>query len=74
MIYTNKSIPVPSHAVVAVTVTWSFILDPQLAGSVHLSKQLVMAASVMVTLPILLLFLFFERYLVRGITSEAMKG
>ena len=46
----------------------------QLAGSVHLSKQLVMAASVLVTLPILLLFLFFERYLVRGMTSGAMKG
>ncbi len=46
----------------------------QLAGSIHLSKQLVMAASVLVTLPILLLFLFFERYLVRGMTSGAMKG
>jgi len=46
----------------------------QLAGSVHLSKQLVMAASVMVTVPILVLFLFFERYLVRGLTSGAMKG
>ena len=45
----------------------------QLAGSVHLSKQLVMAASVLVTLPILFLFLFFERYLVRGMTSGAMK-
>ncbi|MBC8178641.1 MAG: carbohydrate ABC transporter permease [Deltaproteobacteria bacterium] len=46
----------------------------QLAGSVHLSKQLVMAASVLVTLPILFLFLFFERYLARGMTSGAMKG
>ena len=46
----------------------------QLAGSVHLSKQLVMAASVLVTLPILFLFLFFERYLVRGMTTGAMKG
>jgi multiple sugar transport system permease protein len=46
----------------------------QLAGSVHLSKQLVMAASVMVTIPILLVFLFFERHLVRGLTAGAMKG
>ena len=46
----------------------------QLAGSVHLSKQLVMAASVMVTVPILFLFLFFERYLVRGLTTGAVKG
>lgn len=46
----------------------------QLAGSVHLSKQLVMAASVMVTIPILVVFLFFERHLVRGLTAGAMKG
>jgi len=41
---------------------------------VHLSKQLVMAASVMVTIPILVLFLFFERHLVRGLTAGAIKG
>ncbi|MBW2619218.1 MAG: carbohydrate ABC transporter permease [Deltaproteobacteria bacterium] len=46
----------------------------QLASSVHLSKQLVMAASVMVTIPILVIFLVFERYLVRGLTAGAMKG
>lgn len=46
----------------------------QLAGSVHLSKQLVMAASVMITLPIVILFLLFERHLVRGLTAGAMKG
>jgi multiple sugar transport system permease protein len=46
----------------------------QLAGSVHLSKQLVMAASVLVTVPIVVLFLFFERHLVRGLTTGAMKG
>jgi len=46
----------------------------QLAGSVHLSKRLVMAASVLVTVPIVILFLFFERHLVRGLTSGAMKG
>jgi multiple sugar transport system permease protein len=46
----------------------------QLAGSVHLSKQLVMAASVTVTIPIVILFLLFERHLVRGLTAGAMKG
>jgi multiple sugar transport system permease protein len=46
----------------------------QLAGSVHLSKQLVMAASVMISVPILILFLFFERHLVRGLTAGATKG
>ena len=46
----------------------------QLASSVHLSRQLVMAASVIVTVPILLLFLFFERHLVRGLMAGAIKG
>jgi multiple sugar transport system permease protein len=46
----------------------------QLEGSVHLSKQLVMAASVVVTIPILALFLLFERRLVGGLTAGAMKG
>jgi len=46
----------------------------QLSESVHLSKQLVMAASVMVTIPVLVLFFFFERHLVRGLTAGAMKG
>lgn len=46
----------------------------QLSESVHLSKQLVMAASVMATVPILILFFVFERYLVRGLTAGAIKG
>jgi len=46
----------------------------QLAQSVHLSKQLVMAASVMVTVPIMVLFLVFERFLVQGLTAGATKG
>jgi multiple sugar transport system permease protein len=46
----------------------------QIAGSVHLSKQLVMAASVLVTVPVLVLFLFFERHLVKGLSSGAVKG
>ena len=46
----------------------------QLSQSVHLSKQLVMAASVMVTIPVLILFFFFERHLVRGLTAGATKG
>lgn len=46
----------------------------QLAESVHLSKQLVMAASALVTAPILLLFLLLERHLVRSLTAGATKG
>ena len=45
-----------------------------LAGSVHLSKQLVMAASVIITIPVLALFILFERYLVSGLTKGAVKG
>jgi multiple sugar transport system permease protein len=46
----------------------------QLAESVHLSKQLVMAASVMTTVPIMVLFLLFERFLIQGLTRGAVKG
>jgi multiple sugar transport system permease protein len=46
----------------------------QLSESVHLSRQLVMAASVLVSFPVLLLFVFLERHLVRGLTAGAMKG
>ncbi len=46
----------------------------QLAGSVHLSKQLVMAASVLVTVPVLAIFLLFERHLTRGLTAGGIKG
>ncbi|MBU2550927.1 MAG: carbohydrate ABC transporter permease [Proteobacteria bacterium] len=46
----------------------------QLAESVHLSKQLVMAASVLVTFPVLVVFFLFERFLVRGLAAGAVKG
>jgi len=46
----------------------------QLSDSVHLSKQLVMAASVIATVPIVVIFFIFERYLVRGLTAGAIKG
>ncbi len=46
----------------------------QLSVSMQLSKQLVMAASVMATVPILILFFLFERFLVRGLTAGAVKG
>jgi multiple sugar transport system permease protein len=46
----------------------------QMADSVHLSKQLVMAASVIITLPVIVLFLIAERQLVKGLTAGALKG
>jgi len=33
-----------------------------------------MAGSVIVTLPILLIFIYFEKYLVGGLTSGSIKG
>jgi multiple sugar transport system permease protein len=33
-----------------------------------------MAGSVIITVPIILLFLFFERFLTRGLTAGAVKG
>lgn len=46
----------------------------QMAESVHLSKQLIMAASVVITLPVIGLFLLAERQLVKGLTAGALKG
>jgi ABC-type glycerol-3-phosphate transport system permease component len=33
-----------------------------------------MAASTVATLPMLAIFVFFQRYLIRGITAAAVKG
>ncbi len=38
------------------------------------SWDLVMAGSVLATLPVLLIFLFFQRYFIRGIALSGMKG
>lgn len=37
-------------------------------------RQFLMAGSVIVTVPIMVLFLFFERYLVSGLTAGSVKG
>lgn len=37
-------------------------------------RQFLMAGSVIVTVPIMILFLFFERYLVSGLTAGGVKG
>jgi len=46
----------------------------QIADNINVSQQLLMAAAVIVTVPVLVLFLIFERYLVRGLTAGAVKG
>lgn len=45
-----------------------------IANSIDLSPQLLMAAAVITTLPVILLFLLFERFLVKGLTSGGVKG
>ena len=37
-------------------------------------RQYLMAGSVMITVPVLLLFFIFERYLVGGLTAGSVKG
>jgi multiple sugar transport system permease protein len=45
----------------------------QIADNINVSQQLLMAAAVIATVPIIALFLVFERYLVRGLTAGAIK-
>jgi len=46
----------------------------QIADNVNVSQQLLMAAAVITTVPVIVLFLVFERYLVRGLTAGAVKA
>jgi multiple sugar transport system permease protein len=46
----------------------------QIADNIDVSQQLLMAAAVIATVPIITLFLILERYLVRGLTAGGIKG
>ena len=46
----------------------------QLAGGIDVPKTVLMAGSVILTLPIVMLFFLAERLLVEGLTSGAEKG
>jgi multiple sugar transport system permease protein len=46
----------------------------QIADNINVSQQLLMAAAMIATVPVIVLFLIFERYLVRGLTAGAVKG
>lgn len=46
----------------------------QIADNINVSQQLLMAASVIATVPIIVLFLLLERYLVKGLTARGVKG
>ena len=45
-----------------------------LSGDAETPRQFLMAGSVIVTLPILIIFIYFEKYLVGGLTSGSIKG
>ncbi len=46
----------------------------QIADNINVSQQLLMAAAVIATVPIVVLFLVLERYLVKGLTAGGIKG
>ncbi len=46
----------------------------QIADNINVSQQLLMAAAVIATVPIVVLFLVLEKYLVRGLTAGGIKG
>jgi len=46
----------------------------QVAHNINVSQQLLMAGSVIATLPVVIVFLAFERHLVRGLTAGGVKG
>ena len=45
-----------------------------LSGDAETPRQYLMAGSVVVTLPILMIFVYFEKYLVSGLTAGSVKG
>ena len=45
-----------------------------LTGDAETPRQYLMAGSVVVTLPILIIFVYFEKYLVSGLTAGGVKG
>lgn len=46
----------------------------QIADNINVSQQLLMAAAVIATVPIMVLFLLLERYLVKGLTAGGVKA
>ena len=43
-------------------------------NSSEVPRQYLMAGAVMVTVPVMVLFFWFEKYLVSGLSAEAVKG
>lgn len=53
---------------------WTLSLGVQQLDKQEIPKTWLMAGSVIITIPIIVLFFFFERFLTRGLTAGAVKG
>ncbi len=53
---------------------WTLSLGVQQLDTQEIPKTWLMAGSVIITIPIVILFFFFERFLTRGLTAGAVKG
>ncbi len=53
---------------------WTLSLGVQQLDSFEIPKTWLMAGSVITTVPVVVLFFFFERFLTRGLTAGAVKG
>lgn len=53
---------------------WTLPLGLQQLDSQEVPRTFLMAGSVIITVPVIILFFFFERFLTRGLTAGAVKG
>jgi len=53
---------------------WTLPLGLQQLDTQEVPKTYLMAGSVIISVPVIVLFLFFERFLTRGLTAGAVKG
>ncbi len=54
--------------------SWTLPLGLQQLDSQEVPRTFLMAGSVIITIPVIVIFFFFERFLVRGLTAGAVKG
>jgi multiple sugar transport system permease protein len=54
--------------------SWTLPLGLRMLDTQEVPRTYLMAGSVIITIPIIILFFFFERFLTRGLTAGAVKG
>ncbi|NDJ62151.1 MAG: carbohydrate ABC transporter permease [Chloroflexi bacterium] len=54
--------------------SWTLPLGLRQLDSQEVPRTMLMAGSVIITVPVIVLFFFFERFLTRGLTAGAVKG